>query len=332
MLVLGGGGSAGDNFAKCIRDEHDVIAADVNPYLLELSCADERVVLETRPADEGHFREITQVCRDHAIDFVHAQPDEEALFVSENREHFAQMGVKTLIPWAPVIAVCQDKLKCAQLLAGNGLAPKSSPISNIPRPWNRHNPQWLRIKQGAGSVGAILCNYPTLAREWIEYWGRPGSDWMVSEYLPGPDRSWTSVWKEGTLVAHVARERVQYMGSSRSPSGNTSTAQVQKLIHDETLTDVCMRAVQTIDYRPNGVYYVDTKGHEDGRQLVTEINAGRFNTTINAWADAGLNLPLIYLDAAQGLPIDVPDYADGYWIRQPDMGAKFVPLGVAAWR
>jgi carbamoyl-phosphate synthase large subunit len=171
----------------------------------------------------------------------------------------------------------------------------------------------------------------TQAKPWVDMWQRrnPGLKFMVAELLPGPDRSWTSVWRAGELISHVARERVQYMGARLSPSGQTSTPQVARLIHDEALTDLCVRSIRKIDYRPNGIYYVDTKGHTDGTQRVTEINAGRFNTTINAWAAAGLNLPLTYLYAAEGL-ITAPDptidqYRTGLWIRQPDMEPRFVP-------
>jgi carbamoyl-phosphate synthase large subunit len=327
ILSLGAGGSAADNFTKCVRHRHYVVGADTNEYLLHLSCAHDTVMLDTRPADDDHLGEILEVCRRFDLDFVHAQPDEEALFVAENARALQRCGIRTLMPAAGVVDTCQDKLKTAQLL-GPELAPESHAYPRRPSP---SAPYWLRATTGAGSLGALPVENMTQAKPWVDMWQRrnPGLKFMVAELLPGPDRSWTSVWRAGELISHVARERVQYMGARLSPSGQTSTPQVARLIHDEALTDLCVRSIQKIDYRPNGIYYVDTKGHPDGTQRVTEINAGRFNTTINAWAAAGLNLPLTYLYAAEGL-ITAPDptidqYRTGLWIRQPDMEPRFVP-------
>ena len=51
---------------------------------------------------------------------------------------------------------------------------------------------------------------------------------------------------------------------------------------------------------PHGIYGVDiTLGH-DGQPYLTEINAGRFNTTIEFYAQAGLNMPHMFCQLALG--------------------------------
>jgi hypothetical protein len=322
VLVLGAAGSAADNYTKCIRDEHHVVGADVNAALLPLSCADHTVVLRTRPSDGARHRsELSEIVARFAIDAIHAAPDQETLFLAQHRR---SLGARTFVPTAKVVERCQDKLACAQAL--EELAPRSQSVEHGVVHFTR--PKWLRLRTGAGSAGAILCGSPHVAEAWVLHWGLPLAAWMVSEYLPGPDRSWTAVYRDGELVARGMRERVQYMNAARSATGQTSTYQVGRLIHDDALDALCREAVARVDSMPHGWYYVDTKGHEDGTQRVTEINVGRPNTTVNQWAEAGMNLPLIALDPNA----TITDYVDGTYLRQPDMGFRFIPDKVPACR
>jgi carbamoyl-phosphate synthase large subunit len=65
-----------------------------------------------------------------------------------------------------------------------------------------------------------------------------------------------------------------------------------------------------------------------GRPKVTEINAGRFFTTSNFFAHAGLNMPDLVLGGAleEELPRlgSSPLEPDLYWIRMVDMGFRLV--------
>jgi carbamoyl-phosphate synthase large subunit len=103
--------------------------------------------------------------------------------------------------------------------------------------------------------------------------------------------------------------------------------------------DVAEAAVRIVnkacDAKPHGVFYVDMKEDALGRPRVTEINAGRFNTTQNFYTEAGLNLVEAYvalhhndyamprtLGMMGGLRLTRDDEA--YWVRQPDMGHKLL--------
>jgi carbamoyl-phosphate synthase large subunit len=67
--------------------------------------------------------------------------------------------------------------------------------------------------------------------------------------------------------------------------------------------------------------------------MVTEINVGRFFTTSNFFAHAGLNMPDMYLQLGLGNQLaerpavynPLPD--DLYWVRMIDMGYRLVKDG-----
>jgi hypothetical protein len=87
-----------------------------------------------------------------------------------------------------------------------------------------------------------------------------------------------------------------------------------------------------VDPQATGVFCVDLKEDEDGRPLVTEINAGRFFTTSNFIAEAGANMPyqyvrLVYGEDVNGLPPHDAVEEGLYWVRMIDMGYKLVREG-----
>ena len=80
--------------------------------------------------------------------------------------------------------------------------------------------------------------------------------------------------------------------------------------------------------QPQGVYCVDMKESEEGVPKVTEINAGRFFTTSNFFAAAGLNMPDIYVQCAMGghpeRTASSPLPPGLHWVRMMDMGYALV--------
>jgi carbamoyl-phosphate synthase large subunit len=171
------------------------------------------------------------------------------------------------------------------------------------------------------------------AEAWVRWWiderGLLASDFMVSEFLPGREFAYQSVWQDGELVAGQARERLEYLYGHLTPSGQTSTPAVARTVDEPAVDALAMRAIRALDAEPRGAYCVDVKEAADGMAKVTEINAGRFFTTSNFFAAAGLNMPEMLVSCALGerpsrrgsspLPSDL------FWIRMVDMGYVLVP-------
>jgi ATP-grasp in the biosynthetic pathway with Ter operon len=155
---------------------------------------------------------------------------------------------------------------------------------------------------------------------------------MVSEFLPGREFAFQSVWLDGRLVTSAARERLEYVFGHLMPSGQSSSPSVARTVHRDDVNELATTVVRAVDQQATGVFCVDLKEDEDGKPLVTEINAGRFFTTSNFLAEAGANMPYSYVRLALGEDVNgLPPYdavEEGlYWVRMIDMGYKLVREG-----
>ena len=63
------------------------------------------------------------------------------------------------------------------------------------------------------------------------------------------------------------------------------------------------RAIKAVALDSTGVFCVDLTEDENGKPIVTEINAGRFFTTSFFFTKAGCNMPYYYIKMAYGEPL-----------------------------
>ncbi len=212
--------------------------------------------------------------------------------------------------------------------------PRSYPADekNIEALLALENKIWLRAKKGAGSKAALPVTSLLQVQGWLDYWKQKDninpSDFMISEFLPGKEYAYQSLWYRGKLISDQARERVQYLAGNLSVTGQTSSPSVARTVSRDDVYENGEAAVRAVTYNnPHGVFCVDMKENTQGIPCITEINAGRFFTTSNFFAHAGLNMPAMYLDLAltgktkrntERLPDDL------YWLRIVDMGYKLV--------
>jgi carbamoyl-phosphate synthase large subunit len=203
----------------------------------------------------------------------------------------------------------------------------------VSRLLDEHSKVWMRATRGAGSKAALPVTNFKQAHSWLQYWQTTKSmgydSFMVSEYLPGTDYAFTSVWREGKLITSAVRERLMYLYGFLSPSGTSSTPSVAKSVHNKSVNSICTRAIKAIDPNASGIFCVDLKSNSEGTPCVTEINSGRFFTTSNFFTHAGSNMPLIYIKLGFGEEVkDAPQYdaipANLYWVRMVDMGYKLL--------
>jgi carbamoylphosphate synthase large subunit len=332
ILVLGGGGPAGWNFIQSLNDtkEYNIITTDPNEYHLALISPNVISAIMISPANKRNVNDINSIIHTYNIDFVHAQPDSEVKYLSDNREN---VTAKTFLPKKEIINTCQNKYLSAEIWEDNGIKTcKTLPIqkpSDIAKAIQEIGlPLWVRATNGAGGKGSTpVQNYET-ALHWIKYWQARGSDWefMAQEYLPGKNIAVHTLWDKGELVVAQARERIEYIYPYLAPSGITGTPTVQRTINNPEMLEAGLEAVLALDNNPNGIYCVDLKGSKKGILIPTEINAGRFFTTSYFFTQAGLNMPDLYIKIGMGQFTKLPEKKKNplknglIYVRHLDMG------------
>ena len=344
ILVTGAGGSAAANFIYSLRladEPFFIVGTDMNKYHLELAGADRGYVLPSS-ADPAYLDELKVLIEREGIELVHPQPDTEVLALSEQRW---VLGTRTFLPSHETVLLCQDKAACTRKIAEAGIPAvrfaavdsEASLRDAAAHLLASHDRAWVRARRGAGARASLPVTSPTQAaswaRYWIEVWGLRYRDFMISQFLPGREFAFQSLWLGGDIVISQARERLEYLFGHLTPSGQTSTPAVARTVHRDDVNDVSARSIRAIDPDATGVFCVDLKEDERGQPLVTEINAGRFFTTSNFLAEAGANMPYYYVRLAFGDRLDLPSFnavePGLYWVRMMDMGFKLVREG--AW-
>src|SRR6185312_3107781 len=197
---------------------------------------------------------------------------------------------KTFLPANKEVELCHDKMKFNTVLKEKGVAvpdafhitDKANLEASLKKLLKDHPKVWIRAIRGAGSRASLPVDSAYQADAWIDYWnhfrGLNYPDFMISEFLPGHEYAWQSLWYEGKLISAQARERIEYIFGNLTPSGQTSSPSVAKTVNRDDISEIGQAAVRATSDKPHGVYCVDMKEGVDGVPKVTEINIGRFFT------------------------------------------------------
>jgi carbamoyl-phosphate synthase large subunit len=342
VLVTGAGGVAGVNFVRALRassNSYYVAGTDYSRYYIELPDLDARY--HSPRHDSGEFVErIAEVARKERVEFIHPQPSSEA-FVLASKE--GELPAPIFLPGEEVMETGQDKLLTREMLASKSVPVAKTKtlrvLSEVDSAFDEIGaPVWVRARHGAGGRFSLLCQKASEARQWVGLWVDRGvglDEFMLQSFLPGRNIAWDSLWKGGKLVTSYCRERIEYPFKHVSPSGITGTPSVARTVHDASVNRVSQEAVKAIAPNAKGAFSIDIKEDGNGRPVVTEVDAGKFHTTMPLWGYVGVKrfgLPwyanLADLYVRMGLGEDPPGetprtdlFPEGYYmIRNMDSG------------
>lgn len=311
VLVLGAGGNAAMNFVKCLRIADPnlfVVGTDISARFFDNPQLDVAVHL-TDISNEIKIVKLNALINEFSIDVVHAQADSEVKFLCKFGKFLnAKVAPLSLKKWNKFA----DKYSCqrhwAESLGASFRCSRLEDALKQPKIFDELKKAsgvvWMRAIQGAGSKGALPIKSIDQARMWAEYWndksGIPISDFMVAEFLSGPEYAVQTVWHKGVLISSQARERIEYVFQHIMPSGQSSTPSVAKIVNNPNVYDVAERAILAIDESPDGIYCVDLKANITDEIIPLEVNYGRFFTTSDFFANVGVNGPWTYLKSITG--------------------------------
>jgi hypothetical protein len=330
IIVAGAGGSASTNFVRSLRlvpKKFHIIGVDCNKFYLQRAETDERYLVP-RADDSKYIPTLNKIICKTKAEFIHAQNDLEVATLAQKRQ---QLSCKTFLPSTKTVKICQNKWLSRQIWEAWGIEkPLTFLITNnqvFEEAWKQFNggTVWLRDIKGAGGKGSLKTNSKKESIDWLHYnkgWGH----YTMAEYLSERSTTFTTIYKDGLLVAGQGRKRLYWELGPAFISGVSGATGGGAVDNDPIVADMAIKAVSVIDSNPNGIYSVDLTYGQDGLPYPTEINIGRFFTTHLFFARAGFNMAYIYTRI--GLGEEVPLYAinplkEGLvWIR----GMDFEPI------
>lgn len=314
------GGGASNNLIRGIRNSRYssayIIGTNIDKYYLARSLADENYLVPRADAGDVYLDAIEWIVDKEDIDIVVANNDAEVGPISKNRDRF---NAKVFLPTYDTIKLCQDKFTLNDHLSKYDIGVAETyalnNIEDINRIFNKFPDDdllWCRMRRGSASKGALPVKNPAQARSWVKYWqemrGVPPEMFLLSEYLPGRDYAFQSLWKEGKLILAKTCERLSYLGGQWTPSGTTSTPRVGRLLNNPAVNEVCIRAVNSIDPQANGLFSIDLKEDRNNNPCITEINIGRFFMITPIFNNSGrYNMAELYLKLAFGEDVMVEE-------------------------
>jgi hypothetical protein len=339
IQIGGAGGAPSNNVIRSLResgrDDHLIGQSSATPDLLLADC-DEIHAIVPALAPEYPAALLGLLARTQP-DLLHAQNDFEVRAVSRLRDEIAALGVRMMLPAPETVEICVDKFRSYEIWAAAGIPVPQTHLIRTPEDLDVALEQlgptiWLRATEGGGGRGALPTDSRALAHAWIDHqagWGR----FTAARMLTPDSIAWQSIWYEGELVVAQTRRRLGWAFADRAPAGVTGVTHVGETVADAAIDDVAERAIRAVDPSPHGLFGVDMTLDQAGAPMLTEINIGRFFTTIYFFTKAGLNMPAIYRDLALAgrhpklARVRNPLPAGLIWVRGMDVEPRLVTRG-----
>lgn len=295
-LITGAGGSAGHNVCWSLRvspdgRKLDLTGTDSDKTSLELNGWVDNAYRIVGSEDSKYVVVLAKIIQRKDVEVVFPQPDSEVHTLSEERE---KLGARVFLPDPSTVTLCLDKYKTLVRWEEAGLRQNSILIDMNSSGGTRKAksldyPVWLRARKGAGGLLSCLAKSWEEAHHWMAFHWEHGlkSDFVAEEYLPGRDFCFMSMWRAGSLVTSMVRERLSWVGNRAVGTGGTS--KLNRVVHSEQVNRNAINSIRAIDKRPHGVFCVDLKEDREQIPRPTEVNC-RFTTNVHYLTLASIRL------------------------------------------
>jgi carbamoyl-phosphate synthase large subunit len=306
ILVMGAGSAQSNGVINSLLDvdnPEEIIGAGSEPTDL-IFCRAEKKYLLPHSLNKDYKSKLLALLNKEKPDFIHFQHDQELIVASSFRNEIISTGTKLFIPDHEDIDTCVYKYKSYLKFKEAGLkVPKNIVINNendlkssFEQLTTKNEKIWLRqMSIGGGGKGSVATDSFNFAKEWINH-NNGWEDFIAAEVLTPNSATFASIWYEGELIVGQGRQRKGWSG--RSVSGVTGVTKVGMISNNNHIVDIAIESIKAVSKRPHGIFGVDMTYDFDNILNPTEINIGRFFTTIEFFKQAGLNMPEILKDIA----------------------------------
>jgi carbamoyl-phosphate synthase large subunit len=289
-----------------------VLVTDVNAMSPAVHVADAafQVPLSTDP---GYVEALESICQEHFVGLLVPTIDDELEIIGEARQQFEEAGVRVAASPTATAAICNDKLRTAEVLRAHGVAAADSWLP-ADVPVTAPFPLFVKPRNGRGGVGAFPARDQRELDFFTGYVDRP----VVQEYLQGPEFTIDMMCNEGRPLAVVPRERV-VIRAGVMDRGRT--------VRDRSLIDLGLACAAALPFHGPVNIQCRMRGSV---AAVFEINP-RFSGGIPLTIAAGADFARMLVDLAQGRTVAprIGHFKDGLWMTSYEAGI-FLPADRAA--
>lgn len=283
ILFSGIGGPTPLGLAKSVKSvwpNYTCVGVDASLWAPSLYQSDvfDRTYIIPNANEDNYWEEIEKLIEIEKIDFAFIVPETEIIIWAE-RAKTNKLPCLVHMPQFELADFCFDKFKVADFLFEKQLTPKTVNV-----PFERgatfdivemYYPYWIRIKSGAGALGALKINSQKDLNTWMTIHSNR-NDFIASEYLPGRNYACKMLYFDGGLVQSASAERIDYLLSAAAPSGISGMCARGRLLNREDLVERSKEALENISRHLSaplhGMFTVDFKENSEGIPLITEIN------------------------------------------------------------
>jgi hypothetical protein len=321
ILITGAGSAQSNGCINCLLKEgvDEIIGTGSDRHDL-MFCRAHKRYLVPHSTQEGYKKALLKVVAAERPDMIHFQHDAEMAVALAFRDEIETLGPKMLVPDYETIDTCVYKYKSWLKFKAAGIKVPENMVINTGddlkralKELGRGGKVWLRAMSiGNGGKGSLATADYEQGFDWIsrhDGWG----DFTAAELLTPDSVTWLSIWYEGELVVAQTRRRNAWAYSRISVSGISGLTKVSETVSPPQVDEIAQKACLAVSEKPHGIYGVDMTYDFSGVPNPTEINISRFFTTIEFFAEAGLNMPVIFKDLC-------------LYGRKPDLPEKLNPL------
>ena len=332
ILVTGIGGAVAYQVLQCInlnKDKYRTFATETNPnnaYIYQNETID-KIYITPPAAHPLYFEKLNEICERESIDYAFITNEIEIDIHLKQPEKF---NYKILLPENAYFNIFHSKYDTYKILNNNvdiKLVPNTILLNNVEDIKNAFSEYgsalWVRASIGQAAQTAYKAENLKQAKLWVTLKNGFGK-YTASEFLPGKNLAWTSLYYKNELICSTVHERISYFNSLSSQSGVTGIATALRTLHRLDVCQVSEKAINTIikEVRQplSGIITIDLKEDSHGSPLVTEINPRPTNTY--HLAKAGCNFATLLIEVADGGRPSLPKYnacrASVYFLRNID--------------
>jgi carbamoyl-phosphate synthase large subunit len=278
VIVTSAGGPVAENVVQNLKfvARFPIIGTDIDEDMLQLSSAHiKAVVHHSSEATDMYVDDINELATRYNATMLIPVSDREIYVAALNSRRLPPMSIPNL----KIVEICRNKANLYTFMKEHGF---SVPFTIYPLSYRHYpatirdlkKPMWLRATIGAGGWLAHKVDSLEDITALLRFYRNTKREFILSEYLPGRNFCWTSLWVNGKLACSVTKERLEWVYR------RIGTTAVQRTVYNPQVSKLCEDVIKCLvdlyDGDMTALMMVDLK--ENGSAYITEINAGRTGT------------------------------------------------------